>query len=314
MTFASQHRPILIAGPTASGKSALALALAAKTCGVIINADSMQVYDTLRFLTARPSAADEAAAPHRLYGHVPAREAYSVARWLADAAHLLAELSQTGQRPIIVGGTGLYFRALTQGLSPIPEVPAEIRTRWRAAVEAQGAADLHRVLADRDAEMAARLAPNDGQRIARALEVLEATGRSLADWQRLPGEPLLPLDQVVPLLIDPPRAWLHERCDRRFEMMVSGGALDEVRALMAMQLDPALPVLGALGVRALREHIEGRVDLAAAIAAGQKETRQYVKRQQTWLRRHMIAWKLVKLDENGNFNGRIEHLIDVTAS
>lgn len=314
MTFASQHRPILIAGPTASGKSALALALAAKTGGVIINADSMQVYNTLRFLTARPSAADEAAAPHRLYGHVPAREAYSVARWLADVAHLLAELSQTGQRPIIVGGTGLYFRALTQGLSPIPEVPAEIRTRWRAAVEAQGAADLHRVLADRDAEMAARLAPNDGQRIARALEVLEATGRSLADWQRLPGEPLLPLDQVVPLLIDPPRAWLHARCDRRFEMMVSGGALDEVQALMAMQLDPALPVLGALGVRALREHIEGRVDLAAAIAAGQKETRQYVKRQQTWLRRHMIAWKLVKLDENGHFDGRIEHLIDVRAS
>lgn len=303
-------RPILIAGPTASGKSALALELAERTGGVIVNADSMQVYGTLRVLTARPSADEEVRAPHRLYGHVPPSEAYSVARWLADVRRVLDELSGTGQRPIIVGGTGLYFKALTEGLSPIPEVPSLIRNRWRQAVLDDGAAALHRELARRDPAMAARLEPNDGQRIARALEVLEATGRSLLDWQRIPGTPLVCLEATLRLVVDPPRPWLHDRADRRFDQMIALGALDEVRALAALQLDLGLPAMGALGVRPLMAHLAGHMPLSEAIDAGKRETRQYIKRQQTWLKRHMIAWIAVHLDDNGEMSARLNHLID----
>ncbi len=285
-------RPILIAGPTASGKSALALQLARERNGVVVNADSMQVYRELRIITARPSSDEEAQAPHRLYGHVAASEAYSVARWLADVRGVLAEIMDAGQTPIIAGGTGLYFKALLEGLSPIPEIPAPVREHWRAEARTLGAKELHTLLAARDPVMAARLSPNDTQRLTRALEVLDATGRSLSDWQAVPGEPVLHLEATERHLIDHPREVLHARCDARFDAMMAMGALDEVRALAVLHLDPSLPAMQALGVRPLLRHLAGEIDLADAVAAGKLETRQYVKRQATWMRRFMIAYKL----------------------
>jgi tRNA dimethylallyltransferase len=280
---------ILIAGPTASGKSALALDLARARDGVIINADSMQVYDSLRILTARPSAEDERQAPHRLYGHVPPSVAYSVSRWLEDVAAVLEEARAAGRTAIVVGGTGLYFKALTEGLSPVPPVPAEVRLTWRArAREAPGL--LHGMLRTRDPGMADRLAPGDLQRITRALEVIDATGRSLADWQRQGGAPLVVPGSCERILVTRPREELRARCDLRFDRMMAEGALDEVSALMQLGLSPELPALRALGVAALAAHLAGTIPLADAVARGKAETRQYVKRQETWARKHMQDW------------------------
>lgn len=287
-------KPILIAGPTAGGKSALALQLATARGGLIVNADSMQVYRELRILTARPSAADEAQAPHALYGHVSATEPYSVARWLADAAAVLVAAENSGQTPIIVGGTGLYFRALGEGLSPIPPIPEEIRRHWRAEAQRLGATGLHRKLAERDSTMAARLEPADTQRVTRALEVLEATGRSLADWQREPGTPLVDLAEAERLLVRPSREILRARCDLRFEQMMAAGALDEVRALLALGLTPDAPAMRALGVPPLARHIAGELSLETAVEQAKAETRQYLKRQETWIRSKMSSWKIVQ--------------------
>lgn len=284
-------RPILIAGPTASGKSALALQLARARNGVVVNADSMQVYRELRIITARPSPEEEAQAPHRLYGHVAAQAPYSVAHWLANVRSVLAEIMDAGQTPVIAGGTGLYFKALLEGLSPIPEIPAAVRNHWRAEARRFGAKDLHAVLAVRDPVTANRLSPNDTQRITRALEVLDATGQSLSAWQAVPGTPVLHLAATERHLIELPRDVLHARCDARFDAMMAEGALDEVRALAVLRLDPSLPVMQALGVRPLLRHLAGGIDLASAVAAGKLETRQYVKRQATWMRRFMIAWE-----------------------
>ena len=286
-------RAVLIAGPTASGKSALALDIARRFGGVVINADSMQVYGELRVLTARPDAAEEAAAPHRLYGHVPAARGYSVAQWLQDVGRELRAAEVAGLLPIIVGGTGLYFKALTEGLSPVPEIPEAIRTRWRAAGETEPAAALHRLLAERDAETAAALLPGDAQRIVRALEVLEATGRPLAEWQRVPGTPILDAGRTARFVVSIDRAALYARADSRFRLMVDTGALDEVRGLMALRLDTALPAMRALGVAPLARHLAGELALADAIEQGQRDTRHYIKRQLTWLRRYMITWKQI---------------------
>ena len=245
-------RPILIAGPTASGKSALALRIAEVVGGVIINADSMQVYRELAILSARPSAADETRVPHRLYGHVPAAEAYSTGRYLTDAATAIAAAQAAGQRPIVVGGTGLYFKAMLDGISPVPEIPLVVRAHWRGEATKLGAQALHAILAQRDLGMAARLAPNDTQRLTRALEVLDATGQSLAHWQRQQGVPVLDETETVRLVLRPDRAELLARCDARFDAMMVAGALDEVRALMALQLDPKLPAMGALAPRVAR--------------------------------------------------------------
>lgn len=285
--------PILIAGPTASGKSALAVALAQACGGMVINADSMQVYRELRVLTARPSADEEALVPHALFGHVPASEAYSVARWLEDVRGALARARSEGLRPILVGGTGLYFKALSEGLSPVPPIPPEVRTRWRKLASEEGAAGLHAALSRLDPVMAARLAPTDAQRLTRALEVFEATGRSLADWQRQAGSPSIDPEQAVRIVVRPPRAELHARAKRRLERMVEEGALEEVRALMQLDLAPALPALRALGVAAFAEHLHGRAALAAALERALVETRQYIKRQETWARQHMIAWSRI---------------------
>lgn len=288
-----KHQPILVAGPTASGKSALALELADRHQGVIINADSLQVYGAFRILTARPSLEDEARAPHRLYGHVAISSAYSVAHWLRDVAMELEAAEASGRTPIIVGGTGLYFKALLEGLSPVPEIPAEIRSRWRLEAGEAGAEKLHVVLAQRDPEMAARLAPGDIQRITRALEVIDATGRSLADWQKVPGTPLLHAETTQRMVVRPPREVLHERSDRRFDAMMAEGALDEVAAVARTDPDPSRPALQALGYRELADHLGGRLSLEDAVECAKLATRQYIKRQETWLNRHMIAWNKI---------------------
>lgn len=282
--------PILIAGPTASGKSALALEMAEQHGGAIINADSMQVYRELRILTARPTPDEEARVPHRLFGHVSVQDAYSVGRWLEDVADALAWCASAGRRPVIVGGTGLYFKALLEGLAPIPPVAPEIRAHWRREAGVRTASELHGVLAGRDPEMAARLDPGDTQRIVRALEVIESTGLSLAEWQRRPGTPLIREPDAERYVIRRPRAEVRRRVDARFDAMMAQGALDEARAVAALGLDPELPAARAHGLRPLVAHLRGEMDLPVAVEAGKLETRQYVKRQEIWLRRNMIAW------------------------
>ena len=281
---------ILIAGPTASGKSALALALAEKHRGTIVNADSMQVYGDLRIITARPSAAEEARVPHRLYGLVDAAENYSVGRWCQDARAALDEVKREGRVPILVGGTGLYFKALTQGLSAVPPTPPEIRAMVRARCNAEGAAALHSELARRDPAMAGRLKPGDRMRIARALEVLEATGRSLADWHRDGMPAILDPDEALKIFLAVDRDELQRRIDARFDAMLAAGALDEVRALSARGLDPMLPAMKAHGVPWLRRHLAGEISLEAAAAGGKQDTRRYTKRQVTWFRHQMPGW------------------------
>jgi tRNA dimethylallyltransferase len=304
-------RAILIAGPTASGKSDLALRLAERHGGVVINADSMQVYRELRILTARPSAAEEAHVPHALYGFTAGREAYSAGRFAADATRALQEASQRGLRPIIVGGTGLYFKALIEGLSPMPEIPEDVRAHWRSAAAHAEPGALHATLSSRDPETAARLAPGDTQRIVRALEVLEASGVPLWEWQQRPREPVLDASQTVRLVLAPERAVQCRQIDMRFEAMMAAGALDEVRELGALGLDPGLPIMRAHGVPALLAHLAGKLSREEAIAMAQAETRQYAKRQLTWARSNMISWKWLSTKEmeteDTNFVSFVDH-------
>lgn len=281
---------ILIAGPTASGKSALAMRLAAERDGVIINADSMQVYRELRILTARPTADDEATVPHRLYGHVPGNEPYSAGRFVREAADAITAVHAAGQTPIVAGGTGLYFKALLEGLSPIPQIPDAIRAHWRRLEQEQGAYALWTVLMADDPEMALRLDPNDSQRIVRALEVLEATGRSLAEWQRTPGTPVLDAEACERIVVMPEREEIYSRSDARLAAMLDQGAIDEVAALASLNLDAGLPVMRALGVRPLLQFIAGDLGREEALAQGQAETRQYIKRQLTWINGNMQSW------------------------
>lgn len=287
----STTRTILIAGPTASGKSALALALARTSNGTIINADSMQVYRELSILTARPTANDEAAVPHRLYGHVGVADDYSVAHWLTDVRAAIADVREEGRVPIIVGGTGLYFMALTQGLSPIPAIPEEIRRHWRQAGLQTPAAELHSELRRRDPVTAERIRDSDRQRIVRALEVFDATGTPLAHWQDRPGTPVLGPGDYLGLVVDRPRTDLYDRADRRFGEMIKEGVLDEAARIRSMQLKPDLPAMRALGLAALIACLEGRMTLDDASERVRRDTRHYIKRQVTWLRRNMIAWK-----------------------
>jgi tRNA dimethylallyltransferase len=278
---------ILIAGPTASGKSAMALTLAERDEGVIVNADSMQVYSILDVLTARPPAADLGRVPHLLYGHVHPSVNYSTGAWLRDVRRLLAEGSFASRRPVFVGGTGLYFRALTEGLSDMPDVPTEVRARWRSRLEAEGAHELHRLLASDDPATAATLRPGDGQRIIRALEVLEVSGRSILSWQAERGQPLIEAASARLFVIEPPRAVLTERIEARLVRMISQGAVEEVRALLSLGLDPALPAMKAIGVRELGMAIEGHMSLADAVGLAVVATRQYAKRQSTWFRNQL---------------------------
>jgi tRNA dimethylallyltransferase len=293
----SAKRAILIAGPTASGKSGLALRLAEELGGVVINADSMQVYRELRILTARPTAADEARAPHALYGFVAGAEAYTAGRYGADSAAAIAAARAAGRVPVVVGGTGLYFKVLLEGLSPVPAADPDVRAYWRAQAAQRPAPELHAILARRDPGMAARLMPTDPQRIVRALEVLESTGRSLAAWQREPGTPALAEPETLRLLVLPDRDAVGSRIDARFDAMLVGGALEEVRALLALGLSDELPIMRALGVAPLAGYLAGTTSLEAASEVAKAETRQYAKRQVTWLKRNMVSWKAIKAQE-----------------
>jgi len=283
---------ILLAGPTASGKSRLAIDLARRHGGVVINADSMQVYGELRILTARPSPEDRATVPHRLYGHVPARERYSVGRWLSDVAAVIEETRRGGRLPILVGGTGLYFKALSEGLAAVPAVPASVRARIRAEAEGVDTAALHTHLAAIDPEDAAYVRPSDRARILRAMDVFAATRQSLAAWQRASaGPPLVEPARAVRVVLAPPRALLHERIAERAEHIVRHGGLAEVEALLALGLDGDLPVMKAIGVRELNAHLKGDISLDEAVAAIKTETRRYAKRQMTWFRNQMAEWQ-----------------------
>lgn len=285
---------MLIAGPTASGKSAVALRHAERRGGMVINADSMQVYAELAVLTARPGPDETARAPHRLYGHVPMERAYSVGQWLADAAAALEAARRAERLPIFVGGTGLYYKALIEGLSPMPPVPADIRQAVRARLASEGAAALHGVLAKADPDSAARVPPTDSQRILRALEILEATGRPLSHWRRRRREgALIDPARAERLALWPDRAALRARIDARVDAMLGAGALEEARAVMALGLDPALPGYRAHGLRPLIAHLKGEISLDEAAERTRAETRRYAKRQITWLRRQMADWPRV---------------------
>ena len=297
---------MLIAGPTASGKSALALDLAARTGGVIINTDSMQVYRDLSIITARPTGDEEALLPHWLYGHVDAAINFSAGSWVTDATRALAEARAQNRLPIFVGGSGLYFKALTHGLSAMPPIPAAIRDGVRARLEENGVEALHAELGKRDPASAERLKPRDRTRIARALEVIEATGRSLIDWHSEGLPPLLPSGEFDALFLAPERDQLYARIDARFAAMLSAGALDEVARLASRQLDPLLPAMKAHGVPALIRHLNGEITLDEAAEIGRADTRHYAKRQFTWFRHQLPEFAWVRPEEaRGRLNAVI---------
>lgn len=283
--MASTQKPVLvIAGPTASGKSGLALRVAEDLNGVVINADSMQVYSDLRVLTARPSADDEGRAPHKLYGTLDGAEACTAAAWAARAAEEITNARNNNQVPIVVGGTGLYIKALIEGLSDIPEVPLEVRQTARRLRLEQGNEALYDSLKEKDPEGAARLKPKDRQRVLRAWEVLEATGTPLHVWQEKSQPKPLVDGTFHTILFQPEREALYAACNGRFDRMLEAGALDEVEALVARNLDPALPVMKALGVPDLAAFLKGDVSREEAVTKAQQRTRNYAKRQTTWFR------------------------------
>ena len=294
--------PILIAGPTASGKSRAALDLAVRLNGVVINADAMQMYADLRILTARPSPEDEAAAPHRLYGVLDAAETGSVGLWLRHAAAALEEAARERWRPIFVGGTGLYFVALTEGLAPVPDIPAETRAAAHDAWAALGPERFHAQLSRRD-PTAAALSPNDRQRLIRAWSVLEATGRTLADWQTERTAPLVSAGHRF--VTSPERVGLYARCDARFERMLQAGAWAEVEALASRGLDPGLPAMKALGVPQLMAALRGEMSKNEAVTAAKTATRHYVKRQITWFRNQMMSWNHINAQDSKSLSERI---------
>ena len=271
----------LIAGPTASGKSALALALAEKTGGVIVNADSAQSYRDLPILSVAPTAEERARAEHRLYGIRDGSEPCSAADWAALAKAELADIHASSRLPILVGGTGLYLRTLLDGIAPVPAIDGNVRERVREQSVEKNRADLEKV----DPEAAARLNPADKTRIARALEVVLSTGRTLADWQARREGGIANQVSLRPLILLPPRDWLYARCDSRFEAMVESGAVDEVRALLARNLDSSLPVMRAIGVPQITAFLAGEIDRDEMVGRGQQATRNYAKRQYTWFAR-----------------------------
>lgn len=297
MSEGHSGKAVLIAGPTASGKSALAVELALSADGIVINADSMQVYRDLRIITARPTQDEEARTPHRLYGHVDAAVNFSAGAWVADAAKALEEARADGRLPIFIGGTGLYFKALTAGLSVVPPIPADVREDVRARLERNGVEALHAELARRDPRAAERLNLRDRTRIARALEVVEATGRSLLEWHHEGQPPLLPKDSFRAIFLAPDRDELYARIDARFDAMLGAGALREIERLAARQLDPLLPAMKAHGVPALIRYLRGELSLEEAATIGRADTRHYAKRQFTWFRHQLPEFEWIKPEE-----------------
>ena len=292
---------LLLAGPTASGKSAFALTVAEKLDGTIINADSMQVYSELRILSNRPSAEDEARAPHRLFGVLSATDECSAARWCALALTEISAAHDAGRLPILVGGTGLYLKALLEGLSPIPDVPAELRSHLKQRLAEEGSVALHAELVRRDPATANRLEPEDSQRVMRALEVLDATGSSISEFQA--RSKAAPPSHLVfsTVLLQPPRDELYARCDSRLARMMEAGAIDEVRRLRAANLDPGLPIMKALGVVEIGSYLDGLISLERALKDAQQATRRYAKRQTTWFRTQIIADLLIETQDSERF-------------
>ncbi len=306
-----QMQALLIAGPTASGKSALAIHLAKKLDGVVINADSMQVYQPLRVLTARPTEEEEAEVAHALFGHVGAGQPYSVAHWLADATQAIAAIQAQGRLPIVTGGTGMYFRALTEGLSDIPAVPDTIRARLRALEAEIGVEALHARLMLCDPETASSLNPTDPQRVIRAMEVFEATGRSIRSFQGPRHGAVIDPARALSVFLEPDREVLRARIDARFDGMMQQGALQEVEALARLDLDPALPVMRAHGVPGLIAALRGDWSMAQAIEKGKADTRRYAKRQHTWFRHQAPGFIWMKPD---GAQARISILLDQARS
>ncbi|PWR21896.1 tRNA (adenosine(37)-N6)-dimethylallyltransferase MiaA [Zavarzinia compransoris] len=301
---------VLIAGPTASGKSGLALALARHFGGVVINADSMQVYGRLRILTARPDAAAEAAAPHRLYGVLAPDEVCSAARWASMARAEIAAAHEAGRLAVVVGGTGLYFHALTEGLSDLPAVDPAVRQGLAAELAALGAPALHARLAGIDPALAARLKPGDSQRILRGLEIHAGTGRPLSSWQAATAGDAPDIGLVARYVVAPPRPLLLQRIRLRLEQMAAEGAIEEARAVAALGLDALAPAAKAIGLRPFAAHAAGEIPLAAAIERAEIETRQYAKRQMTWARGRMADWDwLGGAQETERIIGEIERKI-----
>lgn len=289
---------ILIAGPTASGKSAVAMDVAERLNGVVINADAMQLYADLDVLTSRPSREDEARVPHRLFGCAPAGDAWSAGRWLEAAGREVSTAWQADKVPVIAGGTGLYFKVLEEGLSPIPAVPDEVRDHWRDRLRVEGANALHGELVRRASNDAGRIEPADGQRVVRALEVLDATGKTLADHFALARQgSVLANADVRRVALTPAREELYGCCDARFEVMLEHGAMDEVEKLVALDLAPDLPVMKAIGVQALASYLAGEVLMEDAVALAQKQTRNYAKRQMTWIRNQMSDWPKAEIPQ-----------------
>ncbi|WP_183738683.1 MULTISPECIES: tRNA (adenosine(37)-N6)-dimethylallyltransferase MiaA [Rhizobium] len=292
----SVENAILITGPTASGKSALAVELAKRHGGAVVNADSMQVYDTLRVLTARPSEEEMQGVPHHLYGHVPAGAAYSTGAWLRDVSALLPALKAAGQLPVFVGGTGLYFKALTGGLSDMPTIPEALREELRTRLLEEGPDKLYAELDAIDPAMSANLNRQDGQRIVRALEVIQATGRSIADFQGRSGPVLIDAEEARKIVVLPDRAVLHQRINGRFEKMLQQGAEDEVRTLLGLGLPAEAPVMKAIGVSQIAAMLKGEMTREEVLEKGAAATRQYAKRQMTWFRNQMDeSWERLAL-------------------
>jgi tRNA dimethylallyltransferase len=287
MVSQAESPVIVIGGPTASGKSGLALALARELDGNVINADSMQLYDALPILTAQPTAADQALAPHLLYGVLPAEQVGSAQLWRQMALDAIAQSRGAGRVPIVVGGTGLYLRTLMQGLSPMPDIPDEVRQRVRALWDEQGPQAVRQLLEERDPQIAARLKPGDRQRQLRALEVVEATGRPLSEWQQAEGAPSE--FRFLTFVLQPDREILRKAIAARLQAMVANGALDEVRALLARPLPADRPILRALGMPELAHHVQGKLSLEQALSSAVTATRQYAKRQDTWFKHQFIA-------------------------
>lgn len=268
--------------------------LAREHDGVVVNTDSMQVYDTLCVLTARPSEEDMQGIPHHLYGHVPAGQAYSTGVWLREATALVAQLRDEKRMPVFVGGTGLYFKALTGGLSDMPDIPVDIRSRLRERLLTEGPEALHQALVNRDSAVAESLNPQDGQRIVRALEVIEATGQSITTFQGRSGPIIINADRARKIVVLPDRATLHQRINGRFEKMLAMGAEDEVRALLALKLPEEMPVMKAIGVSQIAAMLRGEMTRGEVIETGAAATRQYAKRQMTWFRNQMDeSWERI---------------------
>ncbi|MGI9372135.1 MAG: tRNA (adenosine(37)-N6)-dimethylallyltransferase MiaA [Hyphomicrobiales bacterium] len=302
VTTNNDKRVFLIAGPTASGKSALALMLAERTQGVIINADAMQLYADLRVLTARPSTEDEARAPHKLYGHVDGAHRYSVGKWLAEVERELSQAWEMGLPAIVVGGTGLYFKALEEGLSPVPDISNDVRTAVAAELETDGVIALHASLRQADEASARAIEPGDAQRIVRALEVMRETGTPLSEWNKKPVKSLLDGAEVSRGFAAPPRDELYERCNARFLQMIDNGAIGEVEELLERGLASDLPVMKAIGVREFSAYMKDELTLREAIEKAQMQTRRYAKRQMTWFRGQMAHWPSgVNLEMKGHF-------------